>query len=57
MDVPYFLDDMESKVASAMEGADQKAVESQMYKDVMKSIAVSDCHVHKILQQHHHHFH
>ncbi|CAM9781797.1 unnamed protein product [Pylaiella littoralis] len=42
MDVPYFLDDMESKVASAMEGADQKAVESQMYKDVMKSIAAPD---------------
>lgn len=33
---------MESEVASAMQGVDQKALDSQLYKDIMKSIAVSD---------------
>jgi len=40
MDMAYFLDEMKSKVSSAMQGADQKALGSQAYKDVLKQIIV-----------------
>lgn len=42
MDMNYFLKEMKSKVSSAMQGADQKAVESEAYKEVVKHIIVSD---------------
>lgn len=42
MDMAYFSDELESKVAVGMEGADQKALESQAYKDIMKLFTVSD---------------
>lgn len=42
MDMAYFLDEMENKVAVGMEGADQKALESKAYKDIMKCFTVSD---------------
>lgn len=42
MSLKFFLDEMQSKVSLAMEGADEKALESKEYKDVMKKIIVSD---------------
>lgn len=42
MNLEYFLEIMQSKVSSGMEGADERAVESKEYKDVMKKINVSD---------------
>ncbi|CAM9223838.1 unnamed protein product, partial [Ectocarpus sp. 13 AM-2016] len=41
MDMAYFLERMTSKLSSAMEGADEKALESKDYKDLMKMIVVS----------------
>lgn len=41
MDMEYFLEGMTSKLSSAMEGADEKALESKEYKDLMKMIVVS----------------
>lgn len=42
MGMKYFLETMQSKVSSEMEGANEKAVESMEYKEVMKKIIVSD---------------
>ncbi len=42
MDFEYFLEEMKSKVSSAMQGAEQRAVESKAYKDVVKHVIVSD---------------
>lgn len=42
MNLEYFLEEMQNKVSSAMEGADQRALESKGYKDLMKNIIVSD---------------
>lgn len=42
MDMAYFLETMQSKLSSAMQGADQKALESKKYKDLMKKIIPPD---------------
>ncbi|CAM9269051.1 unnamed protein product [Ectocarpus fasciculatus] len=41
MDMAYFLEGMTSKLSSAMEGADEKALESQEYKNLMKMIVAT----------------
>ncbi|CAM9149014.1 unnamed protein product [Ectocarpus sp. 8 AP-2014] len=41
MDMAYFLESMTSKLSSAMEGADEKALESKEYKDLMKTIVAT----------------
>ncbi|CAM9922704.1 unnamed protein product [Scytosiphon promiscuus] len=42
MDVPHFLNGMAEKVDLAMEGADEKALESKDYKDLMKTIVAPE---------------
>lgn len=41
MNMSYFLEEMKGEVSSAMEGADEKALESKKFKEVMKKISVS----------------
>lgn len=41
MGYDYFLESMKSKVSSAMQGADERALESKEYKELMKKIIVS----------------
>lgn len=42
MNLEHFKQIIQSKVSSDMEGADQRALESKEYKDVMKKIIVSE---------------
>lgn len=42
MNMEHILEIVHNKVSSIMEGADERALESQAYKDLMKKIIVSD---------------